>query len=288
MKNLKIPVYLLLLVVFFGCSKDTEGPSNKKKKKVSPSDAAALSKVLQVENSSRKTGVPPSSLGTSSITLAFNQSEAEITVDNKFYLPFVYDNTGSDLSARPKGIYIQVDGANDYFELASIIAPNKKGILNIPVKLPDNVLAGNFSLKYAVYDQTGKVSDYLFTNVIVKDSLSGCDLGKSGSSGLTIISYDLGDKAGTANMFYNTYSIPDRIDIFYNGTWIRGTGSTLTAGQFPPIYIENDFPITEGYTGETGNFTFPYNPSVSRKIDVYISGALGGSTAWDIKFDCIP
>lgn len=284
---LKTLLFSSVVVFFFSCESDNPSPS-KKKKKVDPSDAPALSRALTIENSQRKSGTVPATNTSMEVALSYNQSSAEITVDNKFYLPLVYNYSGSDVNSRPSGLYVQVVGSDDYFQIANISATTNTGTLVIPIQLPDNVLRGQFELSYCVYDALGRVSNILSTDVTVQDSLSGCGGLKEGSSGLTITSYDLGDKAGTATLNYDVFNIQDRIDVFYDGRWVAGTGSSLSTGVFPPIYVQYTSPLTEGYVSGTGTLTFPYSPSTSRKVDVYVSGALGGQTLWETRFDCIP
>ncbi|MCF6307501.1 MAG: hypothetical protein L3J09_06055 [Flavobacteriaceae bacterium] len=80
---------------------------------------------------------------------------------------------------------------------------------------------------------------------------------KLGSDGLTIFTCDLGQTSGNVTINYDTYSIPDRIDLFYNGAWIDGTGSALGQNQFPPV-MDCSGTIVDGYVGETCSFNFNY------------------------------
>ncbi len=183
-----------------------------------------------------------------------------------------------------------MNGASTYFDIPDDGSNSAtSGQIVIPVNIPSNVTTGSFTIAYCIYDANGRVSNILTTNVEV-DDLQTCPFNTSGNDGLTIYSFDLGGVAGTVDIDYNTFTIVDRIDVFYNDVWIDGSGSSLAAGEFPPINnsCSNFTSTIDGYVGTSGTETiqFNYDPNVSRELVIYMSGCIGGGTAWDLDVSC--
>jgi hypothetical protein len=180
---------------------------------------------------------------------------------------------------------VQVDGASSYFDVPSGDS-SPTGQLVVPITVPENVENGNFCLNYCVYDNGGAVSNVLSTCVSVQEA-QGCEGGAaaSGSDGLTITSVEIGNATGPVSVSYDTYSIPDRIDVFYGQTWMAGTGGSLGNGQPPPPTQCADAGNVDGYVGASGTLDFQADGSATT-INVYSSGCIGDSTAWDIFLSC--
>jgi hypothetical protein len=106
----------------------------------------------------------------------------------------------------------------------------------------------------------------------------------SGAEGLTFTNLTLGNVAGTASINYDTYSIPDRLDIYYNGNWVAGTGTD--PGPVPPQKNCSDVVSGDGFYGKMGTLSFAYDPAISKEVTVVVSGCLGSSTAWDYTVEC--
>jgi hypothetical protein len=104
----------------------------------------------------------------------------------------------------------------------------------------------------------------------------------SGSEGVTNTRHQLNGTAGNVVITYDTYSVPDRIDVFLDGTqWKGGTGTTIS----PPPPISNCAAPLPGFVGATGSITIAVT-SANKYIDVYVSGCLGSGTAWDYSLTC--
>lgn len=271
---------LALVLGLASCSEDDDndqpGPTI-----VDPRNADALTAVLGIDNSTRVNGsLPAADMGNpDQPTADNNQPSALITSGNTLYLPFTYDTKGKVENFA--GVYLQVDGASSYFNVS--ISGQSSGIMVIPIDIPSNVDTGNFSLSYALYDINGLVSNYLQTLVRI-DTNQRCPAFAAGNDGLTIKSVELGSSPGTVTIDYDTYSVPDRVDVFYDGVWQAGTGDPLAPGEIPPA--SECYDGTNGYVGERGTFEFEYDGTGSGRLDVYMSGCLGGGTAWILDVSC--
>lgn len=265
---------VLALSFFTSCGGDSDTPPTE----VDPSDADALSGVLVIPGSQSVSGQPPSpSTDTDAPTVSNNQTSATVVSDNTLYLPFNFDsNQGYG------GCYVQVDGASTYFDIPDGTSTTD-GLLVLPVGIPASVQEGDFCLTYCIYDNNGRVSNLLTTCVTV-GPIQECPAFTSGSDGLTIATYDLGESPGTATINYDMYSIQDRIDVFYNNQWIGGSGSSISSSSFPPVSSCGDG--QNGYVSGTGTIDVDYNPATSRTVTVYMSGCIGGGTAWDLSVSC--
>lgn len=111
-----------------------------------------------------------------------------------------------------------------------------------------------------------------------------CGSTVSGNEGLTFTTLTLGDTAGTVTVDYDTYSIPDRIDVYYDNKWVAGTGSD--PGPIPPQKNCSDVVAGDGFLGTTGVLSIAYDPAISKEVTVVVSGCLGSSTAWDYTVNC--
>ena len=110
----------------------------------------------------------------------------------------------------------------------------------------------------------------------------------SGRDGISVHTYSLGDTPGFVEIKFDTYIIPDRIDIRYNREWVRSTGKLLDKNTpSPPIKECDQVTSEEGFVGESGTFHMFYDPNISKKLDIYVSGCLGGGTVWEYSItDC--
>ncbi len=251
---------------------------------VDPTDADALSGVLGLTNAMSVSGNPPSpSTLSTAPDVTNNQSSARVSAGNTLFLPFTYSST---TSPGYSGCYVQVNGASTYFDLTDDEAATS-GQIVLPVEIPDNVTTGTFTLEYCIYDANGLVSNILSTTVTVDDLQTCSSNTVSGNDGLSVFTYDLGGTAGSVDIQYNTFTVPDRIDVFYNRNWVGGSGSSLTFGDTPPVNNGCASGV-DGYVG-TGGFRtiqFNYDPSTSREVIIYMSGCIGGGTAWDLVVNC--
>ncbi|TRX46490.1 hypothetical protein FNH22_30750 [Fulvivirga sp. M361] len=268
----------LITITLSSCSDD-----DSVQQPVDPSDVNALSSVLIIPGNKRSGDLPVSSNDPNAPNIGNNQTSASVVADNTLFLPFNFF-TASGAGSGYGGCYIQVDGASDFWDIpASSITTDDIGLLVIPVQIPDFILNGDFSLSYAIYDNNNRVSNMLTTSVVI-ESIQTCPGTDSGSDGLTILSYDLGDSSGIVPIRYNMYSLRDRMDVFYNDQWVGGTGSSLGVNDFPPVSQCGDG--TDGYVSGSGTVELNYDPGISRILTLYMSGCIGSSTAWDLRVGC--
>lgn len=268
-----LSISALILITSCGGDSDPAPPSE-----VDPSDADALTGVLVIPGGQVVSGQPPApSTDSDAPTVSNNQTSATVVADNTLYLPFNFDS-----AQGYGGCYVQVNGATSYFNIADGTSATD-GLLVLPVGIPASVQEGDFCLTYCIYDNSGRVSNLLTTCVTV-GPVQECPAFTSGSDGLTIATYDLGDTPGTATISYDMYSIQDRIDVFYNNQWVGGSGSSISSTSFPPVSSCGDG--QNGYVSGTGTIDVNYNPATARTVTVYMSGCIGGGTAWDLGVSC--
>jgi len=153
MKKLSVGLCLLATALLMSsCGGDDD---KKAESLIDPADANALAAAVTIANSSRETGnpPPPSAAGGAVVTATV----ANTTSSNGSTTPvsFNFQNGGA-----PVGAYVQVVGANSYFDAAISNPTNATaGQVTIPVSLPTNLNEGEFDLAYCVYDNNGNVSN---------------------------------------------------------------------------------------------------------------------------------
>ncbi len=272
-----IALGMFILPTQYGCkkSKNTTTVIDS----VSPSDADKLQAVLIIPGGSLKTGSRPTKSLTNAPVISAYQSSAAINPSQQLMLPFNY----SSIAGLSK-IIVQVVGASGYIEVSGLSSSSNTGTVVLPVTIPAKVKYGNFQLVIIVIDNSGNISDYITTSVRVNAPVTCADANVSGSEGLTFTLVDMtGKPSGTMSLEYDTYSVPDRVDVYQNGTWLAGTGTN--PGSTIPPQCDCSTPLP-GFIGATGTLTFPYDASKSKNITVVVSGCLGGGTAWDWNLNC--
>lgn len=269
-------------LVLTGCNKDEENADDTVVM-VDPSNPNAIAGVLVI-GGSKNNGNPPPQSNSSTAPNVFNSvNSASVVRNNTVYLPFNFE-TSPGATQGYGGCYVQVLGANTYWNIPGSSNTYLDGQIILPVGIPANVLEGEFTLVYCIYDNTGQVSNILSTLVRVGEP-EDCPGYAYGNDGLTILTYNLGNSAGTVEVDWDTYSVPDRIDVFLGNQWVDGTGNALAPGEFPPMLSCGDAEPSDGYVGDYGTFSIPYTPA-SKTITIYVSGCLGGGTAWDVSVSC--
>lgn len=249
---------------------------------VSPNDPVAVSAVLIIPNSQPQSGnIPETTNDPASPKLTQYEESVSYSYGGTVKLPFHYE----DLSGKGiSGIYAQVTGADSYFEIP-VSGTGGSGEMVLPIGLPKNLETGKFQVKVCVYVDD-KVSNIFETDITVTEPMS-CGVSRSsGGEGITSTIHDMGNQSGTVVIKYDTYTVPDRIDVFYGGKWVAGTGSYPgDLGIVPPL-ADCDNP-TEGYVGDKGMFCFPFDPAESgSEVEVVVSGCVRGGTAWNYDISC--
>ena len=288
---------MLLLGSFFtldGCKSDDVVPTS-----IDPAtQPTEFTEALKIIGEIKK-GPMPAGKQDATFRIVKAQANASITNDNSLFVPFVY---AIKPSQKLKGFYVQIKGATSYWDIPYVAKsarmdavnenPEKNGFV-LDIGIPKHILNGKFELLYQLYDDKGNVSEPTSMNGELVSSVDYCanggmTLGRvAGQDGITVRSFELGDKPGWVTIKYDTYSIKDRIDIKYAGEWVRSTGPLLAKNQTPPIGQCNNVTPTQGFVGKASEFTIYYDPKQGKKLDIYVSGCLDGGTQWVFEItDC--
>ncbi len=283
MKKLVIIASFLTLGVFFfstqfSCKKSSN--STPTVDSVSPSNANDLQAVLIIPGGTLKSGTMPSTSATNAPALTGNQTSASINPGHQLMLPFNYTSV-----AGISKIFLQVVGAtNGYIEITGSSSGNNTGTIVVPITIPGKVKYGTFSITYIIIDNSGNVSNVLTTDITITAPVTCATASLVGAEGLTFTNVDMtGKSSGTITINYDTYTVPDRIDVYQNGTWLTGTGSNPNSTVPPQCDCASVLP---GFVGQAGTLTFHYDASKSKDITVVVSGCLGGGTAWEWQMVC--
>lgn len=203
-----------------------------------------------------------------------NQESISVNSDGTVILP-VFSNSSSLITE----VYIQVIGANGYYSVSPTLVTNSNGMIYISFDIPQYITNGSFDVIYSVKYADGTISHNVQTAINVTNVIITCNNAfKEGNSGLTFTNVYLGNKLGNVVISYDTYTVPDRIDIYQGNTWLTGTGSNPNS-PIPPI-CDCDSPLF-GFIGDAGNLSFDYNPSNGKIIVIVVSGCLNSGTAWE-------
>jgi hypothetical protein len=256
---------------------------------IDPDDhPSELSRALLIENGINRNGNIPEAEQSYDLSILNAQNSALITPDNFLFIPFIYEATSDGA-----GVYLQIDGADNYWEIP--VQPGNIGervaeVLSIGV--PENVIDGTFYLNYTIFGNSGKIGGFRSLKTTVELPEDFCTDGSSfpkveGNDGIVVKSYTFGDEPGFFSIEFDTYTVPDRVDIRYGNEWVRSTGTLLSnTSPAPPIKECSDVSDGDGFLGQYGVFNIFYdpdkfeNPRVGKKVDVYVSGCLEGGTAW--------
>lgn len=268
-------LYLIVAATMLAnCSKDEE---NEPLLQIDPSDPEALSKEITFTPSTTQVNgvlpAPSTSPNAPSISYA---SSASVVASGTVYIPVTYTST-----TAPSSLIIQVVGATSFYFSIPLPGAGANGTVNIPMSISSRVLTGDFSMAASLV-ASGAVSMPYYISAAVTEPLA-CGMGDvSGSEGVTNTRHQLGGVAGNVTIEYDTYSVPDRIDVFVDGTkWSGGTGTSIA----PPPPISNCSSPLPGFVGASGTISVPVTAS-NKYIDVYVSGCLGSGTAWYYSLTC--
>ncbi|MBU1822981.1 MAG: hypothetical protein KKG00_15950, partial [Bacteroidetes bacterium] len=240
----KICLCIALVLCATMCKKDDRleylGPIDPTK------DPSGFCKALNIEGTNKGGELPSNTVSGFRITNA--QSSALAAQGANLYIPFTF--TASEPIA---GIYLKIEGADNYWEIP-VKGQVAAGSYVFTVGIPRNVLAGKSRIQYNAYNAKGETTNTISMNTEVALSRDACSEGlyrESGSQGLTVRRLSLGDKAGEILISYEMYSLPDRLDIQYNGEWVASTAPTvLGKDETPPPSV--CFDGTVGYVSRRG------------------------------------
>jgi hypothetical protein len=273
--------FLLILsiaMVSSSCKKDYITPSADC---ILPTDADGLQEIITISNSKlyKFGNLPDSSKSPISPKITIFQPSASASAGYQLILPLKFTS-----STELEYIYLQIDGAtNGYFKIDITESVRGFGTLTIPINLPLLACNGEFSVRFCLVDYNGYISSQKQTLIVIRDPLECSNADNSGTEGLTFSQVDLGSESGKVVLSYDTYSVPDRVDIFQGTKWLGGTGSN-PGSVIPPLC--NCSSVLPGFIGKRGKIDFMYDPSEGRVITIVVSGCLGGGTAWEWNLTC--
>ena len=230
-----------------------------------------LNRALRVGNAQLHEGAMPASTG----TLYVNSYPVAVEVSAGVLLFLPYSTNQNNSICK---VYFQIEGAASYWE-APVQKDSVSGQPFIAVTIPNFIKEGDWNITFSVDDCKGNISRFVSTQVVISPSV-GCGASISGSLGITVRVFDLGEKAGNVQVSYEMYSVPDRLDLRYAGKWIQSTGTLLSNNSQAP-----NCALSNGFVSGGSTFSFAYDPKKSRTLEVYVSGCYSG-TAWDVYVQC--
>lgn len=146
---------LLLSCLLVCCKKDKQDKDPDAL--IDPADATALSGVVVMPTGSQRVnGTLPNASG-SLQTPAVTAVIQDVTTSNGATVPFLYTYRNAVNNLR--GFYVQIQGANYYFNVPYTGNSTSSGEINFPMGIPANVDQGEFCLVFSVYDASGNVSN---------------------------------------------------------------------------------------------------------------------------------
>jgi hypothetical protein len=276
--NKTVKIFLAIFCAFFISSCLEEGEKtlllvDKLNRFVDINDPQDIQNALIINNSSTANGeLPPPSSGYNYLSTSINS--IKVNAGSTVVLPLIYTG-GYDI----KKVYIQVTGAEGYFSVNPTLVTGADGMWYISIAIPKNIDDGEFSVRYEVEDERGNISNIVTTKVEITNEVVSCENAyATGQSGLTFTTLYLAEKSGPVVIDYDTYSVPDRIDIYQGTNWITGTGTNPNSPIPPLCNCSNTLP---GFVGRSGKLTFDYDASKGQNITVVVSGCLNGGTSWE-------
>lgn len=152
----KIFLYALLVLItaFSGCTRTKEyhvSPVT-----IDPSDPRTFSKYIGLPaGTNRHNGSPPSSTATGNEPSVQVASSGSIVSSNGSTVAIPL-NFNIPPGSQVEGFFLQVDGADEYFELSP--DPEDPTRFTLPINIPSAALGGTFCVNIWVYDDLNRVS----------------------------------------------------------------------------------------------------------------------------------
>jgi hypothetical protein len=225
--------------------------------------------------------LPASTYGNNGLSSSINS--IKVNSGSTVVLPLIYS-----YSDEIETVYIQVLGAEgSYYSVKPVIVASSGNAFGyISIDMPKNIEDGYFRIQYKVKDASGSISNLVVTEIYITNEVISCEnASNSGEAGLTFTTLYLGKTAGKVRIYYNTFSVPDRVDIYQGKTWITGTGDD-PGTPIPPLCNCNS--VLPGFVGRAGYLDFNFNPQNGQNITVVVSGCLNGGTAWEWRLEEAP
>ncbi len=276
---------IVILLFFSACQKEEFDFDTGRSLYIDPinpeTEPDRLSQYLEIEGTFQQGDLPEGSLNANIVITNF-QTSASVSNGSLLFIPFTFSSQQEIVA-----IYLQVIGAGSYWRIP-VTRSTTGGNYVFGVGIPEAVLQGTFNFHYSIEGENGIISSPVTLQTNVTSLAVACEndqpYTESGSDGLTVRRITLGNTAGQVALSYQMYTLPDRLDILYNGRWVASTAETpLGINDLPPSSVCHDG--TEGYVPGSGTLFFDFDPSESKEFVIYMSGCFGG-TAWDLFLDC--
>ena len=246
-------------------------------------DPQSIQNALKIDKSTLVKGELPEPTGEHNFLSGVGS--IEVGTGGQLNLPFIWTANRSDGISSKSKVHFQVSGASDHYSIVPNVVDGNYAYISITV--PGNIDDGEFWIEYLIEEKSKNYSNVVKTKIVISNKVVLCDenVNVTGREGITYTHLKLGEKKGDVLISYNTYSVPDRIDIFQGKkkgeltSWLTGTGeepSTEEIGR--PHYCYDG---SDGFVGRSGELTFDYKPSKGKFITIIVNGCLGSKTAWD-------
>ena len=162
----KIILSILIMTVLVSVSIFVVGCGeayDEEEEEIDPGDASAISSVLVIPDAREREGdPPPPSRSLSAPDVNGGLGRVNSSNGSTFLLPFRYETIQKLL-----GYYIQIQGADVYFDVPYRGTSSTRGEIVITISIPTNVTEGSFTVVYCVYDAQERVSNIIRTTVEV-------------------------------------------------------------------------------------------------------------------------
>lgn len=288
LKSISLIALLFFVISFSGCQKnEIEDDRKLVSDPINPNEQPNDLNNALIIYGELVNGNLPASQNPELIDITVSVPSAVITNDNFLFLPFAFD-----LDSELTGMYLQVEGAQGYWDAPIDLVSSDDNSFAIAIGIPPFITTGQFTITYQLYDMDGNISfpETIYVSIVPSENSCGNGQGfprVEGSDGITVRTYDFGDVPGKIYISYYMYIEKDRMDIRYNNQWIRSTSPVLLEdGQAPPFKTCLEATPNEGFVSGGDTFEIDYDPSISRTISIYVSGCLQGGTLWYFDVDC--
>ncbi|OWY21705.1 hypothetical protein C7N43_09115 [Sphingobacteriales bacterium UPWRP_1] len=142
----------ILTLIWASCKKEKNDTEL-----INPNDPNAISSVLILPSgSNREDGTPPPPSSQSSAP-DVTSSISDITSSNGATAPLLFNYSG--VNGNLGGCFLQVTGADDYFNIPYTGSSSSSGQLQVPIGIPSNVDSGEFCISFCVYDIQNRISN---------------------------------------------------------------------------------------------------------------------------------
>ena len=271
-KRITIFAFVVSALVLTGCYEETEDDE----RWVDITNLQDVQNSLRIPQSQRVNGELPQS--TSGNVDLQSIPSVGVTAGNTVILPII-----CSLSTNIQKVFIQVVGAEGHISASittcsATLNSGRYGYISIGI--PINIDDGSFQIQYLIQYGSGSYSNLVITTINVNNDIKTCENAYAeGNDGLTFTTVELGKVSGPVKIYYDTYVVPDRIDIYQGSEWIDGTGDDPYC-PIPPLCPCSTATREDGFIGQSGYFEFNFNASKGSTITVVVSGCLYGGTAW--------